>query len=136
MYNVQQKGYSGRKKQTFGEGSVTVRFSDNGAPGFLCAELLPCAVLHDMYGFAEKDRSLYGKPETLQSIQPHSDLNCYLLLLLILTLSLIVVVKIISLQLKMLSWFWQFLFQRYCFCPTGCLVLLYLHIFSGLSVLF
>lgn len=28
------------------------------------------------------------------------------------------------------------LFQRYCFCPTGCLVLLYLHVFSGLSVLF
>lgn len=99
-----------KKKLTSGEGSVTVRFSDNDAPGFLCAELLPCAVFHDMYGFAEKDRSLYGKPETPQSIQPHSDLNCYLLLLL-LSLSLILVIKIISLQLKMFSWFWRFYFK-------------------------
>lgn len=103
----------------------------------LASYILSCShVLSFMYGSAEQDRSLYGNPETQQSIQPHSDLNCYLLLLLLLSLSLILVIKIISILLKMFSWFLAVLFQRYCFCPTGCLVLLYLHVFSGLSVLF
>lgn len=51
-----------------------------------------------------------GKQETPQSIQPHSDLNCYLLLPL-LSLSLILVIMIISLRLKTFSWFWRFYFR-------------------------
>lgn len=64
-----------------------------------------------MCGSAELDLSLYGNPETQQSIQPHSDLNCYLLLLLLFSLSSIVVIKTISILLKMFSWFWQFYFR-------------------------
>lgn len=53
-------------------------------PGFPCAELLPCAVLHDLYGSAEQDltgllKALpYGIPETLHSPYRHTQtLNCY-----------------------------------------------------------
>ena len=63
-------------------------------PGFPCAELLPCAVLHDLYGSAEQDlmgsfKALpYGIPETLHSpyYRHTQTLNCYSCYVVIITI--------------------------------------------------
>lgn len=90
----------------------------------------------------------YGIPETLHSLHRHTQTSncyscycdfhhhrCYPYASFSLSMSHIVVL----LRSKIFEWFRRLVlpsFQRYCVCPTRCLVLLYLHAFSGLSVLF
>lgn len=90
----------------------------------------------------------YGIPETLHSLHRHTQTSncyscycdfhhhcCYSYASFSLTMSHIVVL----LRSKNFNWFRRLVlpsFQRYCLCPTRCLVITVLHAFSGLSVLF
>lgn len=123
-------------------------------PGFPCAELLPCAILRDLYGSAEQDLTDSWKHSHMEYWNLFTVHTATLRLLtvtsaiVIITISVTLHTLIIStvdishiivlLKSKMSGWFRRFIspaFQRYCLCPTGCLVLLYFHVFSGLSVL-
>lgn len=90
----------------------------------------------------------YGIPETLHSLHRHTQTSncyscycdfhhhcCYSYASFSLSMSHIIVL----LRSKIFNWFRRLVlpsFQRYCLCPTRCLVITLLHAFSGLSVNF
>lgn len=122
-------------------------------PGFPCAELLPCAVLHDLYGSVEQDlmgslkHSHMEHPEnSSQSILSHSDFKLLILLLwlslssmrfiCIISLSMIhIIVLLRSDMFNIILGDLALPFRGTVCVPLDVLLLLYFHVFSGLSVL-
>lgn len=116
MCNVQEKGNSGIKKKNFWWRKHCSEVQWYDATGFLCAELLPYTVLHDVWICWAGPEPLW---KTRHSVVHRATLRLKLLLALAVThwsYSL----RSYHCDLKCLVCF-SGLFQRYCFCPTGCL---------------